>query len=78
MDDGYDPHNVMSLLYNIEMNRFEDASFGNIIHNIYDYLQPWQIFLFKKTKRHMVFPDVTNSFLIELLYPACSGWDDLF
>lgn len=63
---GYDPHDTILLIYDPEINRFIDGSFGNVVYNIHSMLAPWQIAMFKE-KGDCVFPDPTNSFLIELL-----------
>jgi len=67
---NYDPHDTILLLYEAEDNIFIDMH-GTIYHDIYiyDILHPWQIFLFKHHKKNYTFPDVTNSFLVELVYP---------
>lgn len=65
----YDYHDTAMFWYDAGINRFVDASFGNVIHDIFRFLHPWQILLFKSEKESMTFPDVTDSFLIELIYP---------
>lgn len=68
--DYYDPHDTIMLLYDADVNVFVDT-YGTIYHDIYiyDILHPWQIFLFKRRKENCTFPDVTNKFLVELVYP---------
>lgn len=65
---AYDPHDTIILFYDISVNRFIDM-FGEVIHDIHRLLSPSQIILFKKEEIDMTFPDVSNSFLIELVYP---------
>lgn len=67
-DPYYDPHDTIMLFYDVEANSFIDT-FGNVQHDIYRLLKPWQIFLFKYYEEDQVFPDVTNTFLVELVYP---------
>jgi len=64
----YDPHDTIMLFYDVGVNIFVDER-GDIHHDIYRLLKPWQVFLFKNKKECMTFPDVTNTFLIELVYP---------
>jgi len=64
----YDPHDTIVLVYDEDSNRFIDGHFGNVIHDIHRLLAPWQITLFKAQNDCCVFPDVTNSFLVELDY----------
>ena len=65
----YDPHETLMLWYDVGINRFVDVMNGNVMHDIHRILAPWQIALFKKDKTDYVFPDVTNTFLVELVYP---------
>lgn len=65
----YDPHDEMMLFYDIRINRFVEGSFGYVVHDIHRLLAPWQIEIFKREKSDCIFPDITNSFLIELIYP---------
>lgn len=65
-DIGYDPHDTILLFYDGVNNWFTDGSFGNIVYDIHRLLTPWQIRLFKQ-QGDCVFPDRTNSFLIELI-----------
>ena len=69
IDGRYDPADIVTLEYNLELNRFIDLSFGNIIHDIHRLLTPWQIMLFKKEQCDKCFPDVTDTFLVELYWP---------
>jgi len=64
----YDPHDTIMLYYDVGANIFVD-DYGNIYHDIYHLLHPWQVFLFKKYKECCTFPNVTNTFLVELVYP---------
>lgn len=64
----YDPHDTICLFYDVGVNGFID-NYGRVILDIHRLLTPWQLMLFKRRKEDMVFPDVTNSFLIELVYP---------
>lgn len=65
----YDPHDTIALWYDVSINRFVDALLGTVVHDIHRLLAPWQIMLFKTQKMDYVFPDVTDSFLVELIYP---------
>jgi hypothetical protein len=64
----FDEHMVVTLFYEPEINRFTD-DFGSIIHDIHRLVTPWQIMLFKQQKGVFLTPDVTNSFIVELIYP---------
>lgn len=64
----YDPHDTIAWYYDSHANIFYDASFGCPIFDIHRFLHPWQIMIFKHDKMSWVFPDITNSFLIELEY----------
>jgi len=66
----YDPHDTMMIWYDVGINRFIDGEKGIIIHDIHRLLAPWQVSWFKDKKTGCIFPDVTNSFLIELVYPT--------
>jgi hypothetical protein len=75
-DLKYDPHDTIVLFYDIRINRFID-SYGQVFLDIYRYLTPNQVLLFKENKKSVVLPDVTNSFLVELEYPdqdQVFGW----
>ena len=71
-DYRYDPHDTIMLFYDVGVNSFIDT-YGNVILDIHRLLAPWQLMLFKRYMEDCVFPDVTNSFLIELVYP-----DDIY
>ena len=64
----YDPHDTVMLYYEVNVNRFFDNS-GMPYNDIHRMLRPWQIMLFKNTKECMTFHDITNTFLVELVYP---------
>lgn len=66
----FDPDDIVTLEYDIESNNFIDISFGHPILDIHRLLKPWQIYLFKHYKRDYVFPDVTSTFLVQLIYSA--------
>lgn len=63
----YDPHDTIMLCYDSGINRFVEASFGYVVQDIHRLLKPWQIMLFKTNNNDYVFPDITDSFLIELI-----------
>lgn len=63
----YDPHRTICLFYDVGENSFIDTC-GRVIIDIHRLLRPWQLMLFRRHKEDMVFPDVTDSFLIELVY----------
>lgn len=65
----YDPHDRMMLYYDVENNFFIDVSFGHVVLDIYRLLTPWQITVFKREKVDCVFSDITNTFLVDLVYP---------
>lgn len=67
--DRFDPHDTLALYYDGDSNRFIEGDFGTVVYNMYNYVTPNQILLFKKEKGIMIFPDVTNSYLVELIYP---------
>lgn len=67
---GYDPRKCLALYYDETINMFfeveeYEAGFLEPIHNIYQILEPWKVMLFKENG-DCVFPDRTNSFLVEL------------
>lgn len=62
-----DEHEVLTLWYNPEINRFMDE-FGSIIHDIWRIITPGQYKIFKETQFIYLVPDVTNSFLVEMIY----------
>jgi hypothetical protein len=63
---------VMVLVYDPEINRFKD-DFGQVIDWIYKIIRPIQFMMFKKNKSNCIVRDVTNSFLVELVYPGWGG-----
>lgn len=64
----YDENNIMEIFYDPELNYFTEASFGEVIYDIYRLIEPWKIMLFKKDKVDRVFDDRTRSFFVELYY----------
>jgi hypothetical protein len=65
----YDDHETRTLFYDSETNRFMDEM-GNVIHDIYRWITPSQIMIFKEQHKGIwVVPDVTNTFLVELIDP---------
>lgn len=60
---------MLSLIYDEHINRFLDEN-GDIVYGIYNLVTPNQVMLFKKQKRRnrLVVMDVSNSFLVELIY----------
>lgn len=69
LDGLHDPHDIIVLLYDPLINRFIDGSFGDVIHNIYQIVTPWQVSLFKAKKEDMAFTSVNGDYLIELVWP---------
>ena len=69
MGINFDPHDTIMLWYDVGENRFIDGDMGNVIHNIHQIIEPWKVALFRKKKVGMIFPDVTNKYLVELVYP---------
>ena len=63
-----DEESIMEICYDPELNYFIDSSFGNIIYNIYELLEPWKIRLFKEEKTDRMFWSRGNSFFINLYY----------
>lgn len=63
-----DEENVLYLLYDPRINRFID-DFGAIRDDIFRFITPGQVMLFKKNKNKFLTPDITHSFLVELVYP---------
>lgn len=59
----YDLRETLTLYYVAIGNYFYDNK--GPIFNIYEILEPWKVRLFKE-KGPIVFPDRTNSFLVEL------------
>ena len=70
MEDNlrYDPHRTKCLFYDVGENSFIDT-YGRVILDIHRLLSPWQLMLFKRYRKDITFPDVTDSFLVELVYP---------
>lgn len=64
----YDPHDTILLFYDVGANIFVDDR-GDVHYDIHRILHPWQIYLFKQYKENCTFPDITNKFLVELVYP---------
>ncbi len=62
------PVEVMTLFYDPPTNRFFE-DFGRIVHDIHRLITPGQLLVFKRKQEDVVVADITNSFLIELLYP---------
>lgn len=71
MYDKYDPHDTIAFYYDAGINRFVNEK-GDVIHNIYHFVTPSQVYVFKKEKKSSAFPDITDSYLIELIYPDYS------
>ena len=71
-----DDHEVVSLFYNPDINRFIDE-FGSVIQDIFRLITPSQLMIFKEYKNHYVVPDVTNSFLVELVHPEDFDLEDI-
>lgn len=71
-----DEHDVRSYLYDPEINRFIDE-FGSIVHDIHRVVTPGQLMIFKQYKNVYVVPDITNSFLVEMIYPG-DYWEEYF
>lgn len=63
-----DEHDVRSLFYYPDINRFTDEN-GSVIHDIHRLVSPGQLRLFMEFKSIYMVPDVTHSFLVELIYP---------
>ena len=55
------------LFYDLNTGIFEDI-YGTI-YDIFQTLQPWQVYLFKEHEKDYVFPDITDDFLVHLIYP---------
>lgn len=64
----YNEKYVMPLEYDPEINRFRDQ-FGGVVHDIYRLITPSQYLIFRKYKNIYLVPDITNSFLVEMIYP---------
>lgn len=61
-------HEVVCLFYNKNINRFIDE-FGDVVHDIFRFITPGQLMIFKEKKDiFYVVSDVTNSFLVKLMY----------
>lgn len=67
MDFVTDERPVITLFYDSKINRFID-DFGVIIHDIYRLITPSQLFISRQYKNIYLIPDITNSFLVELIY----------
>ena len=65
----FDENDIMEVFYDPEMNYFVEASFGQVMCDIYRFLEPWKIMLFKQGQEDRIFSDRTNSFFVELYYP---------
>lgn len=69
VDEGFVPDIVYSLFYDADHNWFVDED-GEIVYNMYQYITPNDLYLFKRSKCYMVFPFVQEKGVsIELYYP---------
>lgn len=68
VDMGAGDRDVLVFFYKENINRFVDDRFGNIIHDIYRYLTPSQIMLFKENHEYCLFPSIFDDLIIELVY----------
>jgi hypothetical protein len=66
--DRYKEDETVYLMYWPSINRFVDE-FGCVVHDIYQYITPNQLYLFMHNENSMVLNDVTNSFIVVLSYP---------
>jgi len=48
----------IQLLYYEDENLFRDAAFGNIIYNIYEFITPSDLYLFRHDSKYYCFPMV--------------------
>ena len=67
--DRYDPHDIMTLYYDSDINRFIDEM-GTPQYDIYRFISPDDVLLFKENVAFgdtFVIPDRTRSFLVELV-----------
>jgi len=58
---------VGQLYYDIEKNRFFDED-GFYVDNIYSFITPNMLYLFRATKEYMCF-EVNSGYFVELIYP---------
>lgn len=58
---------VKTLIYDPEINRFRD-DMGNVVHDIYRLIMPSQFKIFREHKNIYLIPDITNRFLVEMIY----------
>lgn len=68
-------NNVMTLYFDVDENRFIDE-FGSIVDNPFIYITPNQLYIFKTYKYQYVVQDVTNSFLVEMVWPDEEEYED--
>jgi len=66
---------VMWLEYDPERNKFRDEM-GQIIYWINRIITPAQLMLFRHYKCNYVFRDITNSYLVQLVYPD-ESWKEI-
>lgn len=62
-----DDHKVITIWFHPDVNRFFDE-FGSVINNIWTLITPGQCEIFKKDQFIYVVPNVTNKFLVEMIY----------
>jgi hypothetical protein len=66
-DEDNDFFEVKQLNYYIEENCFTDCD-GFIVYNIFEYIRPSDLFLFKFKKEYMLIERPDSGF-VELMYP---------
>jgi hypothetical protein len=57
----------ITLFFDPDINRFVDGM-GNVIHDIYRLITPKQFYLFRLHKDMRSVKDVTNSYMVTVIY----------
>lgn len=62
-----DIETVKTLYFDVKLNLFRD-DMGTIIYDIYRFITPNQFLIFRKFKNIYVIPNITNEYLVELIW----------
>lgn len=70
--DLYEQGDIIQIHYDVKRNLFLDSG-GYVIYDIHRLVSPTAIAIFKSKADYYIVPDVTRSFLVEMIYPdECS------
>lgn len=67
-DDMYESGSLFPLYYNVYENIFYQEG-GWVVYDIFMYITPYELLLFKERREDMLIQDPRHSFLIGLFYP---------